>query len=125
MVIAVILLVILAMFIVNSVYSLWEEHKKGILCECVGDCSKCKIKCRSNVNYYGTKQIGIPAAERRSAESGLDPDSLPLIIRFIRKTRNIADVVCYWIFNIFGIAYAVFLLSMFIGKIVEKVSGLF
>ena len=125
MIAAIIIGAVLLMFIINGIYSLWEEHKKGILCECVGDCKSCKIKCRSNVNYYGTKQSGVPAVERARIEASLLPENLPLIIRFIRRSRDITDKICWWIFNIFGAVYVLALTVMIAGKFVIKIMSLF
>ena len=41
-----------------SIRKLVREHKNNIRCECIGDCSRCKIQCRSNPNYYGTGKKG-------------------------------------------------------------------
>ena len=32
------------------------EKRRGERCECIGDCSKCKIQCQSNPNYYGIRE---------------------------------------------------------------------
>ena len=35
------------------VFKIVETRKKGELCDCIGDCEKCKIQCRNNPLYYG------------------------------------------------------------------------
>lgn len=94
---------IILLFVINGVYGLYEEHRKGILCDCTGDCATCKIQCRSNEKYYGTKQIGVPKARRKAYEESLRPENQPVLIRGIRKVREVLDLICYWIFNLFGI----------------------
>jgi hypothetical protein len=115
---------ILVLIAANCVYSLWEERKKGILCECSGDCANCKIQCRSNVNYYGTKQVGLPAVERRAVEKSLRPENRPLFIRLWRRGREIVDLICYWIFNIFGVIMALSAVTVVLGKIYFFFAGL-
>lgn len=45
------LAIILAVFF--CVRSIVSERKRGELCECPGDCTVCKIQCRSSEKYYG------------------------------------------------------------------------
>ncbi|MBQ8960146.1 MAG: hypothetical protein IJ071_02890 [Ruminococcus sp.] len=115
---------IILLFVIDSIYRIWEEHRRGILCECCGDCAKCKIKCRSNVNYYGIRQVGIPAVQRPAAERSLLPENQPLIIRAIRKGRDILDLICYWIFNIFGIFAALSFVSFLLGRAAVSIGHL-
>ncbi len=46
----VLFVIIIAAF---CVFKMIESRKRGELCECIGDCEKCKIKCRNNPLYYG------------------------------------------------------------------------
>ncbi|MBQ7992483.1 MAG: FeoB-associated Cys-rich membrane protein [Solobacterium sp.] len=48
------LLIALAVFF--CVRSIVLEKKRGELCECPGDCSVCKIQCRSSEKYYGKQR---------------------------------------------------------------------
>ena len=32
-----------------------KDIKSGHRCACIGDCGKCRIKCRSSEKYYGLK----------------------------------------------------------------------
>ena len=114
---------LLALMVVNGVYSLWEEHQRGILCDCSGDCAHCKIQCRSNPKYYGTRQTGVPAVERRAVEEALRPENWPLLIRAIRKSRDFMDMVCYWMFNLFGIVTAAGLLYGFGQRLISAIAG--
>lgn len=50
---AIVLLALLAL-VGACLKRLIGEHRRGELCECIGDCSKCKIHCRNNEKYYGT-----------------------------------------------------------------------
>ena len=53
---AILFIIIIAAF---SVLKIIQSRKKGELCECIGDCEKCKIQCRNNPLYYGdTKRKG-------------------------------------------------------------------
>lgn len=38
----------------HSYRSIRKEAGKGVLCDCQGDCSNCKIQCRKNPKYYGS-----------------------------------------------------------------------
>ena len=106
----IIVIAVLVLIVINCIYSLWEEHQRGFLCECPGDCSHCKIQCTSNPKYYGTRQSVPPETRRISVENALRPENQPLIIRFIRKSRNMMDLACYWMFNLFGVVTAAGLL---------------
>lgn len=46
---------LLVILIAASIGSIAGERNRGELCECSGKCNECKIKCRSNPNYYGVK----------------------------------------------------------------------
>lgn len=48
-----IILIILAVPCAFGVRSLIRVFQGKEKCECSGDCSKCRIKCQSNKNYYG------------------------------------------------------------------------
>lgn len=45
-----IILVIPCIFGIRSLIRVFQGKEK---CECPGDCSRCRIKCQSNKNYYG------------------------------------------------------------------------
>ncbi len=47
---------IIALIVVLSIRSLVKEHQSGSCCECIGDCSRCRIQCHSNTNYYGVQR---------------------------------------------------------------------
>ena len=49
-VILILLLLFVAALCLSSI--IWHR-KQGELCDCPGDCSHCKIQCRSNEKYYG------------------------------------------------------------------------
>ena len=95
----IIVVAVLALIVINCGYSLWEEHLRGFLCECPGDCTHCKIQCTSNPKYYGTRQTSNPEIKRLVVEKALRPENQPLVIRFIRKSRDMMDLLCYWMFN--------------------------
>ena len=44
---------VLGILIALSVRSIARSQSNGERCECTGNCAQCKIKCRSNPNYYG------------------------------------------------------------------------
>ena len=54
------LLGLVAFEIVKSLAENYERNKSGVRCECIGDCSKCRIQCQSNSNYYGIHKKGEP-----------------------------------------------------------------
>ena len=120
---SIVVIAVVVLMVLNGIYSLWEEHLRGILCECCGDCAHCKIQCRSNPKYYGTRQVGLPEKEHREVENALR--NLPPIIRFIRKSRDLMDFICYWLFNLFGIVTAAGLLYGLGEKIFSAVAALF
>lgn len=47
---------IIALIVVLSIRHLVKEHQSGSCCECIGDCSRCRIQCHSNTNYYGVRK---------------------------------------------------------------------
>lgn len=47
---------LIGLLVYFCIRSLRKEHDAGVRCECIGDCSKCKIQCRSNPNYYGIQR---------------------------------------------------------------------
>ena len=53
----------IALLLFFCIRSMIREHKSGILCDCTGDCSNCRIQCMTNPNYYGLNQ-GNSAAEK-------------------------------------------------------------
>lgn len=58
--VSVLIILALGLLVFFGVRSLRKERKKGTLCACSGDCSTCKIQCRTNPNYYGIQQKGEP-----------------------------------------------------------------
>lgn len=121
-----ILIVIILLFVINGVYGMYEEHRRGALCDCSGDCSKCKIQCQSNEKYYGKKQVGAPKELRPAYEASLLPENQPIIIRAIRKCRELFDLACYWLFNVFAIfAVGAFALSFVAGAVLWLKEKLF
>lgn len=58
--VSVLILLVFGVLVFFGVRSLRKERKKGTLCDCSGDCSTCKIQCRTNPNYYGIQQKGEP-----------------------------------------------------------------
>lgn len=48
-----IVIVILLALVALCIRNLVREHKRGELCECIGDCARCKIQCRNSERYYG------------------------------------------------------------------------
>ncbi|MBQ8996003.1 MAG: FeoB-associated Cys-rich membrane protein [Oscillospiraceae bacterium] len=56
---SILVIAVIAFLVFLCIRNLVLEHKRGELCECIGDCSKCKIQCHSNPNYYGmAKKVG-------------------------------------------------------------------
>ena len=53
-----IILTVLCLICFECGISIRKEQKKGILCDCSGDCTNCKIQCRSNSKYYGLVKTG-------------------------------------------------------------------
>ena len=52
-IVSIAIIAVIGMIVFICIRNLIRERKKGIRCECIGDCSKCKIQCQSNPNYYG------------------------------------------------------------------------
>ena len=44
---------VLGILIALSVRSISRSQSDGERCECTGKCNECRIRCRSNPNYYG------------------------------------------------------------------------
>ena len=110
----VLLCVILGFIAVLCVSSILWHRRQGELCECPGDCENCKIRCQSNVKYYGTAAQSMPvmtplAKRRIRAESRLS--------KILKKIREVVDFLCYWLFNLCAIAALVRALILGIGKL--------
>ena len=98
-IIALLILIVLLLFSFSRIY---DELKDGVLCDCTGDCSNCTIQCQSNPKYYGTKQYH---PIRKLSSQAAVRKKMNLAGRILRKARDIFDLICYWIFNIFGIIW--------------------
>ena len=112
----VLICLLLAAVIILCVSSILWHHRQGELCDCPGDCDKCKIQCQSNVKYYGTATqsmpVMTPAAKKRiRAENRLS--------RALAKTRAVLDFVCYWLFNLCAIATLIRGLILSVGKLLH------
>lgn len=91
----------LVLIVILCVSSIVWHRRQGELCDCPGDCARCTIQCRSNVKYYGTAAQSMPvmtenAKRRIRAESRIS--------HALRKTREVLDFICYWLFNLCAIA---------------------
>lgn len=111
-----ILCAVLAAIIVFCASSIVWHLRQGELCDCPGDCDNCRIKCQSNVKYYGTAAQTMPvmtplAKKRIRAESRLS--------HLLAKIRRVLDFICYWLFNICAIATLIRGLILSIGKLFE------
>ena len=51
---------VIVFLVMLCIRNLVKEHQRGERCECIGDCSKCKIRCQSNPNYYGIQRTSAP-----------------------------------------------------------------
>ncbi len=58
--------VLIIFLIVYCAARIHRETAAGELCECSGDCTSCKIQCRSNPNYYGGKS---PSSDVENTDS--------------------------------------------------------
>ncbi len=110
----VLLCVLLAAVVILCVSSILWHRRQGELCDCPGDCENCSIQCQSNVKYYGTAAQAMPvmtklARRRIRAESRLS--------HVLAKTREVLDLVCYWLFNICAIATLIRGLILSIAKL--------
>ena len=97
-VVLVALLVLVVILCVSS--GLWHR-RQGELCDCPGDCEHCRIRCRSNEKYYGLAARTMPVMTER-AKKRIRAESR--ISRALRKTREVLDFLCYWLFNLCAIA---------------------
>lgn len=52
-IVSVAIIAAIGLLVFVCIRNLIMERKNGVRCECIGDCSKCKIQCQSNPNYYG------------------------------------------------------------------------
>lgn len=57
-IIAAVLIALLAAVCAGFIH---RDFAEGNLCDCSGECASCRIKCRSNPNYYGKKSEIDPA----------------------------------------------------------------
>ena len=106
--------IVLAAVVVLCVSSILWHLRQGELCDCPGDCDNCKIKCQSNVKYYGTAAQTMPVMAPLTkkwirAESRLS--------RMLQKIRRVLDFLCYWLFNICAILTLIRGLILSIGKL--------
>ncbi len=63
-----IVIAVIGLLVALCIRNLVIEHKRGERCECIGDCSKRKIQCQSNPNYYGVQRN--PAKEQTVKDKG-------------------------------------------------------
>lgn len=110
----IVLLTVLLLAVILCVSSILWHRRQGELCDCSGDCGNCKIRCRSNVKYYGMAAQTMPVMTER-AKNRIRAESR--LSHVLRKIREVLDFICYWLFNLCAIAALIRGLVMGIAKL--------